>query len=224
MKYDSLFDVVGHIMVGPSSSHTAGACRIGYIAQKLFGKTPEEVVIYLHGSFAETGRGHGTDKAILAGLLGIPPDDERLRESIKLAEEQGLKYRFEIKDLGSDHHPNSVLLELKTESPKLDRLSLIGVSIGGGNIIIEEIDGLEAGFNGNMPTLVIINLDKVGVIARITDIISKHKMNISSMRVSRNLITKSALSWLELNSNIKPELINELEKIPDIVKVRALNQ
>jgi len=156
-------------------------------------------------------------------LLGIPPDDERLRDSIKIAEERGLKYRFEIKDLGADHHPNSVLLELKSETPKLDRLTLIGVSIGGGNIIIEEVDGLEAGFNGDLPTLVIINLDKVGVIAKVTEVLTRHNLNISSMRVSRNLITKTALSWLELNDVISPEIVTELGRIPDVVKVRALN-
>ena len=112
MKYDSIFDVIGHIMVGSSSSHTFGAGRIGYIAQLILGHPPSKCEIFLHGSFAETFNGHGTDKAILAGLLGIPPDDERWRNAFEIAKERKLKYSFKGIDLGADYHPNSVKIKL----------------------------------------------------------------------------------------------------------------
>ncbi len=211
-------------MVGPSSSHTAGACRIGFLASKIFGKTPSKVNILLHGSFAETYRGHGTDKAIVAGLLGFPPDDERIRQSHSLAEELGLRYSFKSKDLGADYHSNSVLLELFSESGnKSDNLSIIGSSIGGGNVIIKEINGLEAGFNGDLPTLICINNDVVGVIAKLTEIIADFEMNIANMHVSRDLQKKTALCWIEVNSTIPDNLIMKLEKMKDIILVRALN-
>jgi L-serine dehydratase len=220
MKYSSIFDVIGHIMVGPSSSHTAGACRIGYIANKLLGRIPDSVIITLHGSFAETYQGHGTDKALLAGLLGIPPDDERIRMAFSLAKERNMNYSFIKRDLGAEYHPNSVLIEMKAGS---DELSVLGSSIGGGNIIIQEIDGLEAGFTGQMPTLILINRDKIGVLAKVTDSVAKFNLNIATMRVSRNIKKKISLMFLELNQPIPDALVETLIKIPEIVQVRPLN-
>ncbi|NMC06385.1 MAG: L-serine ammonia-lyase, iron-sulfur-dependent, subunit beta, partial [Candidatus Lokiarchaeota archaeon] len=131
MKYHSIFDVIGHVMVGPSSSHTAGACRIAYVARILFGRTPRKVTISLHGSFDETYIGHGTDTAILAGLLGIPPDDERIPVSRALAAKEGIDYEFRTVDLGADYHPNTVVLDMLDGK---DKLVIVGESIGGGNI------------------------------------------------------------------------------------------
>ena len=176
MRYDSIFDVVGHIMVGPSSSHTAGACRIGYIAQLLFGKSPTEVKIFLHGSFAATYRGHKTDIAIIGGLLGFPAYDERLPHSFQLAEEGGMIFTFDTLDLGLDYHPNSVLIEMEAEGE--EKLAIIGSSIGGGNVIIKEINGLDAGFDGNLPTVIEVHKDTRGMLANISSVISMMGLQI----------------------------------------------
>jgi L-serine dehydratase len=221
MRYHSIFDVIGHVMVGPSSSHTAGACRIAFIARLLFGKTPSNVKISLHGSFAETYKGHGTDVAILAGLLGIPPDDERLSKAKELVAEEGMQYTFETVDLGGDYHPNTVLLEMSADDG--DTLSVIGSSVGGGNIVIKEINGLEAGFTAEFPTLVIVNHDRVGVIAKISDIISKFDINIGTMQLDRDVHKKVGLCWMELDSAVPDELIEALANLPDIIMVRSIN-
>jgi L-serine dehydratase len=220
MKYNSIFDVIGHIIVGPSSSHTAGACQIAYIAQLLFGKTPQFVKIGLHGSFAETYRGHGSDVAIVGGLCGLTPDDERISKSFQIAQEKGMQFVFESMDLGSDYHPNTILLEMHDNT---DVLTIIGSSIGGGNVVINEIDGMEAGFMGDFPTIIILNQDKVGIIAKISDAISKSKLNIGSMKVFRDPHKKQSLIWIELDSTIPPDLITQLKMIPEIKWVRTLN-
>jgi L-serine dehydratase len=220
VRYHSIFDVIGHVMVGPSSSHTAGACRIAYIARILFGRTPKNVTISLHGSFAETYRGHGTDIAILAGLLGIPPDDERIPQAKELVAAQGMQYQFKKVDLGADYHPNTVVLDMDDAT---DKLSVVGESVGGGNIIIKEINGLQAGFTGEFPTLVITNHDRVGVIAKMTEIISRFKINIGNMKLDRDMHKKVGICWMELDSSVPVELVKALEKIPDISAVRFLN-
>jgi L-serine dehydratase len=220
MKYNSIFDVIGHIMVGPSSSHTAGACQIAYVAQLLFGKKPKNVKIGLHGSFAETYTGHGTDIAILGGLLGFKPEDERIKNAFEIAKKKGLHYTFEYIDLGPDYHPNSVSIEMSENS---DKLTVIGSSIGGGNIIIKEVNGLEAGFGGEPNTLVILNYDKIGALVNIANTLSKFKLNIGSMKISRDLKKKVALTWLEADSDIPNDLINALKSYSEIIWVRVIN-
>ncbi|MFX0032644.1 MAG: L-serine ammonia-lyase, iron-sulfur-dependent subunit beta [Candidatus Hodarchaeota archaeon] len=220
MKYTSIFDVIGHIMVGPSSSHTAGACQIAYVAQLLFGKKPKTVKIGLHGSFAETFRGHGTDIAILGGLLGFKPEDERIKNAVEIAEKENLEYSFESVDLGIDYHPNSVIIEMIRGS---ERMTVIGSSIGGGNIIIKEVDGLDAGFGGEPNTLAILNHDKIAALVNIANTLQKFKLNIGSMKISRNLKKKIALTWLEADSTLSEELIDALKKHPEIIWVRVIN-
>lgn len=220
MKFDSLFDVIGHIMVGPSSSHTAGACKIGLITRKIFGTKPEEAIVYLHGSFAETYKGHGTDKAIIAGILGISPDDENLKQSFHIAQEKDLNVKFIIKDLGSDYHPNSTLIELRNKD---EVIKVLGSSIGGGNIIIEEINGLKAGFNADLSTLICMNKDQIGVVADITRVVAEFGLNIANMSVSRDIKTKSALCWLETNQDIPEGITEQLAANPKIKEVRILN-
>ncbi len=219
MRYHSIFDVIGHVMVGPSSSHTAGACRIAYIARILFGRKPKTVKISLHGSFAETYRGHGTDTAILAGLLGMPPDDERIPNARELISKEGIDYEFTTVDLGADYHPNTVVLDMQDDQ---DKLVIVGVSIGGGNVIIKEINGLEAGFSGEFPTLVIVDRDRPGVIARITETISQYKINIGNMKLDRDMHKKVGICWIELDSAVPEELIGALEKIQDVTSVRFI--
>ena len=220
MKYSSIFDVIGHIMVGPSSSHTAGACLIAYVARELFGTQPTSVKIGLHGSFAETHRGHGTDIAILGGLLGFKPEDERIKDAFEIANKNGLKYTFEMIDLGPEYHPNSVSIEMIDNS---DKMTVIGSSIGGGNIIIVEVNGLEAGFGGEPNTLVIFNQDKIGALVNIANTLSKFNLNIGGMKISRNPKKKIALTWLEMDSEISEEVVKSLLKFPEIIKVRVIN-
>ncbi|MFX1499278.1 MAG: L-serine ammonia-lyase, iron-sulfur-dependent subunit beta [Promethearchaeota archaeon] len=220
MKYTSIFDVIGHIMVGPSSSHTAGACQIAYVARLLFGQKPKSVKIGLHGSFAETFRGHGTDIAILGGLLGFTPEDERIKNAIEIAQKESLDYSFELVDLGADYHPNSVSIEMIQGSEKM---TVIGSSIGGGNIIIKEVNGLEAGFGGEPNTLVILNYDKIGALVNIANTLQKFKLNIGSMKISRDLKKKIALTWLEADSIISEDLIDALKQHPEIIWVRIIN-
>ncbi len=220
MRYNSVFNVLGRIIVGPSSSHTAGACRIGYIANKIFGKIPKSVNIYLHGSFAETYRGHKTDVALIGGLLGYTPEDTRIPFSFDLASKQNMEFHIKTCDLGSQYHPNSALIEMEDEK---STLSLIGASIGGGNIQILEIDGLEAGFNGNSPTIIEVHKDRRGILAKIMEIISIYGYNVKEMHLSRNIRKKEALSWIEVNKEINSNLIDALNRIKDIRKVRWFN-
>ena len=209
-------------MVGPSSSHTAGACRIGYVAQLILGTTPKKVEIFLHGSFADTYRGHKTDVAIIGGLLGFPPYDERLPHSFQLAQEAGMQFAFHSRDLGLDYHPNTVLLEMHTD-PDQESLSIIGSSIGGGNIVIVEINGLEAGFDGDSPTIIEVHKDVRGMVANISSIISMMGLQIKEMHLSRNVRKGLAMSWIECSRPISDEVKAALESIPDMISVRCLN-
>ena len=222
MRYDSLFDLIGHIIIGPSSSHTAGACRIGYIAQKLFGKQPKYADLYLHGSFAETYRGHHTDIALIGGLIGFLPDDERIRQSFKLAKERDLTFTFQKRDLGLNYHPNTALIELHGEN-RSEKLSIVGSSVGGGNIIIKKINGMEAGFNGDLFTLVCIYNDKDGVIEKIKGIIADFGLNTLNFHVSKNSQKQTALFWMESDTILPLDLIQKLKQISEISKVRDLN-
>jgi len=223
MKFESIFDIIGHIMVGPSSSHTAGACYISYIAQMIFGDKIKKATLLLHGSFAETYKGHGTDKALIGGLMGFKPDDERLREALKIADEINFNYLFERVDLGPDYHPNTVKIILESEDPSA-RMSIVGSSVGGGNILIKEIDGLEAGFNADYPTLICFNRDTIGVVAKITKRIADHGYNIANMKVSRSIGINKALCWVEVaNKNIDLDLIQDIESIDEVYRGRFFN-
>lgn len=165
----NLFDIIGPVMVGPSSSHTAGAVKIGNVSRKLLGQDVAKADIYFHGSFLTTGRGHGTDRAILAGLMGFPVDDERIPDSFELAQKAGMKYSFGSVDLGEDAHPNSVKMNLTGVDGK--ELEIVAASIGGGRIRIEELDGLAANFSGDYPTLIVHNLDQPGHVAEVTSML-----------------------------------------------------
>lgn len=178
----SLLDIIGPVMVGPSSSHTAGACRLGLLGRGLVGGTPQKGILELHGSFARTGEGHGTDKALVAGLLGFRPDDLRIREALQIAEAEGLDYRFEKVSLEDAIHPNTVRM-------KLERGDLIatmtGSSLGAGRVVVTEIDGYPVEVTGNFHTIVLVAEDKKGSIARITGILAEHDINIATLRLTR---------------------------------------
>jgi L-serine dehydratase len=178
----SLLDIIGPVMVGPSSSHTAGACRLGLLARCLVGGTPERATIELHGSFARTGEGHGTDKALAAGLMGFRPDDERIRDALDIMEREGLEYTFEKTTLGDDIHPNSVRITLE----RGDRKSrMTGASLGAGRVLVSDIDGYPVEVTGNLNTVVLVAEDVKGSIARIAGLLAENNINIATLKLTR---------------------------------------
>lgn len=180
-----LFDVIGPVMIGPSSSHTAGAARIGKIARLLLGGEPVEASIGLWGSFQKTYRGHGTDRALVGGLLGMDVDDTRLRDSLTQAQAVGLRVSFHNAKLRYAH-PNTVVLSLKNDTGRT--LSLQAASVGGGEIIIQSVDGLETAITGHANTLVLTYRDAPGMIAVISGQVAAFHLNIATMRVSRDAV------------------------------------
>jgi L-serine dehydratase len=216
----NVFDIIGPIMVGPSSSHTAGAVKIGYLSNKLMGEKIHSARIYLHGSFLTTGKGHGTDKAIIAGLLGMKPDDIRIPESFELAEKAGMAFAFEGIEL-RDAHPNSVKLNLTGASGR--ELEIMASSVGGGNIKIFQIDGLDANFGGDLPTLIVHNQDRPGLVTEVTSMLSKKSINIATMQLYRSRRGGDAVMVLECDQEISKESINWLESLDGIRKVTYLS-
>ena len=216
----NVFDIIGPIMVGPSSSHTAGAVKIGYLASKLMGEPIRSARIYLHGSFLTTGKGHGTDKAIIAGLLGMKPDDIRIPESFALAEKAGLAFTFDGIEL-RDAHPNSVKLNLTGASGR--ELEIMASSVGGGNIKIFQIDGLDANFGGDLPTLIVHNQDRPGLVTEVTAMLSQKSINIATMQLYRSRRGGDAVMVLECDQEISKASINWLESLDGIRKVTYLS-
>lgn len=211
-----LFDILGPVMVGPSSSHTAGAARIGLITRMLLGTAPTKARIGLYGSFQKTYRGHGTDKALIGGLLGMEVDDERLRNSLQHAEEAGLDYSFYNAELRGAH-PNTVILDVEGEN--CAPLQVQAVSVGGGEIVIKAINGLEAGFSGHENTLIITQQDVKGMIAQISSVLTAHSINIATMRVFRQSAGGLAMMVIELDGHVERTLIDWLKTMPGVYHV-----
>ena len=180
----SLLDIIGPVMVGPSSSHTAGACRLGLLARCLVGGTPQRAVLELHGSFARTGEGHGTDKALVGGLMGFRPDDERLRDALGIAEREGLDFRFEKTTLGEEGvvHPNTVRIAVERGER---RSVMVGSSLGAGRVLVTEIDGYPVEVTGNYHTIVLVAEDIRGSVARIAGVLAEEGLNIATLRLTR---------------------------------------
>lgn len=219
MKEYGIFDIIGPVMIGPSSSHTAGAARLGFMARKIAGEDIKEVDFYLHGSFAKTYAGHGTDRALLAGVMGMMPDDEGIRNAFELARKKGVNYRFLEKDL-SEVHPNTVLIAMKTVSG--EKWEVTGSSIGGGKVRIIRINDLEVEFEGEYTTLITYHYDRPGVIAEISSVLAKHKVNIAFMRVFRENKASNAVLIAETDEDIPSSAIAEIEKSPHIVQAKVL--
>ncbi|MGN0984343.1 MAG: L-serine ammonia-lyase, iron-sulfur-dependent subunit beta [Gemmiger sp.] len=215
-----LFDVLGPVMTGPSSSHTAGAARIGFVARRLLGEEPSEADILLHGSFAATGRGHGTDKALVAGLLGMPPDDDRIPYSFGLAAQAGLHFTIGTVTLRGAH-PNTALLRLTGKGGR--RLEVMGASIGGGRISICQIDGITTNFGADYNTLIVHNVDTPGHVATVTGCLSERGINIANMQLYRSTAGGYAVMVLECDEPIPEDIVAELRGQPGIVKVTSLN-
>ncbi len=210
-----LFDIIGPIMVGPSSSHTAGAVKIGYVAQKLLAEPVLQAEILLYGSFEATGKGHGTDRALVAGLMGMKPDDARIPDSLELAKDRGLEIRFGTAML-KEAHPNSVLLKLKGKNRNLE---IIGESLGGSIINISSIDGLSANFSGDYPTLIVHNMDQPGHVAEVTSMLSHKSVNIASMQLYREHRGGFAVMVLECDQEIPEQAIQWLKNLEGVEKV-----
>ncbi len=207
----SVFDVIGPVMVGPSSSHTAGAVRLGQIGRAILGDTPQNASIGLHGSFANTGKGHGTDKALIAGLLGMGTADERIRDSFNYAQEMGLHYRFHTIDLGEEAHPNTVRMSL---SVKDKIIQFTGSSIGGGLIEISELQGYSVHFSAELDTLIIIAEDQPGTINAVSGWLAAHNINIAYLRVKRDQRGGEAIMLVETDQPVPPALIQGLVSLP----------
>lgn len=218
MKNLSAFDIIGPVMIGPSSSHTAGAVRIGKICREIAGFDFTEAKIYLHGSFARTYRGHGTDRAIIAGLLGLQTDDSRIKESFRLAREQGLKYQFIETDLGSCH-PNTARIVLK--APDGGETEVVASSIGGGKIVVKEINGFAVDLAGDYHTLLTWHHDRPGVIARITGILDRYSLNIAFMKVFRRRRGSLATAVIQLDE-VVDGLMDDIEKIPHVTRAKLI--
>lgn len=212
----SIFDMIGPIMIGPSSSHTAGVVRIGRAALKLLGGIPETVEIIFYNSFARTYEGHGSDRAIIAGLLDFKTDDVRIKEALELAQKQGLKYTFRSIGNASALHPNTIKLTLQKGEEKLD---VIGESKGGGIINIAEVNGFKADFSASLHTLIITANDVKGSIAFIADVLAHDDCNIATMSVSRKGKNDVACHVIEMDSGIKPVTLTYLNSLSWIQKI-----
>ena len=216
----NLFDIIGPVMVGPSSSHTAGAARIGYIAQRLLGAPLKNAVIYLHGSFALTGQGHGTDKALIGGLMGMGPDDEELTNSFEIAQKRNMSFEFHEKEIRGAH-PNTVEMKLTCENGR--NLDIVASSLGGGRIKVCSIDGLEANFNGELPTLIVHNLDQPGHVAEVTSTLAHKGVNIATMQLYRNGRGGHAVMVVECDQEAPKAAVRWLEHLEGVEKVTYLS-
>ena len=203
----SIFDILGPVMVGPSSSHTAGAASIGLIARQLFGRQPKKATVYLHGSFAATGKGHGTDRALIAGLLGMKPDDMRIPNSFEIAREEGMEFTIENKDI-KEAHPNTAQIIMEAEG--VNTMKIQAYSIGGGRIRVCKLDGIDVNFSGESNTLIIRNVDEPGRIKEVASALSNAEINIATMQVFRDKRGGFAVMVVETDQVVPKEAIDDL--------------
>jgi len=220
MKEMSVFDVIGPNMIGPSSSHTAGALRIALLASKLAKAKITRVHFVLYGSFAKTYKGHGTDRALLGGILGFNTEDSRIKESFLYADQAGLQYSFELNEIEKDVHPNTVDITITAEDGST--FCVRGVSTGGGNCKIVKIDQIEVAFTGEYVTLLIRQRDIFGVVAYITSCLSEYRVNIAFMRLYRENKGEAAYTIIETDNDISAELLRKIEQCKDITSAMVI--
>ncbi|WP_210363782.1 L-serine ammonia-lyase, iron-sulfur-dependent subunit beta [Bacillus sp. REN3] len=218
MKYKSVFDIIGPVMIGPSSSHTAGAARIGRVARSLFGRQPKWAAISFYGSFAKTYKGHGTDVALVGGLLDFDTSDERITRAIDIAKEAGMKIKF-IEEEAITDHPNTVRVKIGDDE---DEMELVGISIGGGKIEIIELNGFELKLSGHHPAILVVHNDRHGAIAAVSNVLAHEEINIGHMEVSRKEKGKMALMTIEVDQNIDANVIKKLEELPNVLQVTKI--
>lgn len=214
----SVFDILGPVMIGPSSSHTAGAVRLGALARAVFGEQPSAVRITLHGSFASTGHGHGTDIALVAGLLGMRPDDPAIRDAFRLADEAGMRASVEAGDLG-DAHPNTARIEMTR-----DERSLVvqGSSIGGAEVVLTRIGEFDVEADGHLPLLLVAHHDRPGEIAAVTSTLAENGVNVAAMRVSRTRRGADALMLIETDAPVDDATAERIAEAPGVTFVRRV--
>lgn len=212
----NVFDIIGPVMIGPSSSHTAGAVRLGRVAWKILGERAVRADIRLSGSFAQTYRGHGTDKALIAGIMGMHSDDERIRRSLDIAKEEGLIFSFTEEDIPGAH-PNTARIILDGENGA--SCVIQGASIGGGNILVTEINGMSVSFTGQYNTLLVLHYDKPGTIAAVTNFMAYSGTNIGNFRLSRPKKGGEAVMTIEVDGDVSDNLIQSLRILPNIINV-----
>jgi L-serine dehydratase len=218
----SVFDVIGPAMVGPSSSHTAGACRIGLIAHRLFASPPVRAEIGLHGSFAATGSGHATDRAIVAGLLGLATDDPRLKDSHALAASQGLQFTISHVDLGEDAHPNSARIVAETAGGESHTIE--AASTGGGMIDVRLVDGYATSFGGQSETLLLWHADKSGFLAKVTTLLACAEANIATIRTSRHGRGADAFSVIEVDQPLPEDCLSVMARMSAVRALRHFSR
>lgn len=211
-----IFDITGPISIGPSSSHTAGACRLGNAAREILGQQVAAVGIHLYGSFAETLCGNGTDRALVGGLLGIAPDDESLADAFEYAKNEGLAYKFVIQNdtLGN---ANMVLFDMTGD--KGLQLNVRGASIGGGSIIIDQIGSTNLRISLKYNTLVVDHMDKLGAVLGVSEVLAEHAINIASMNLYRQGKRGRAFMILETDQEIGQDILNKIDRIEDMKTV-----
>lgn len=219
MKFNSVFDIIGPVMVGPSSSHTAGAVRIAKVANDLFAEKITWAKINLYGSFAKTYKGHGTDLALVGGLLGFDTDDLRLPKSMEIAEEKGLQIEF-FEDTAATTHPNTVRINIGNTTSKME---IVGISIGGGTVEITELNGFVLRLSGNHPAILIMHNDRAGTIAAVTQMLAKHDINIGHMSVNRKDVGREALMVIEIDQNVTDIILDELKNTEHIIQISKIS-
>lgn len=212
----NVFDIIGPVMIGPSSSHTAGAVRLGYIAHKVLGERAVKAEIDLCGSFAQTYRGHGTDKALIAGILGMKSDDERIRNSMEIAAQEGLEFIFRTASIPGAH-PNTAQISLTGVSGA--KTVICGASVGGGNILVTELNGMEVSVTGQHNTLLVLHHDKPGTIAAVTNFMAYSGLNIGNFRLARPRKGGEAVMTIEVDGDVPQALLESLKILPNIINV-----
>ena len=218
MKFRSVFDVIGPVMIGPSSSHTAGAARIGRVARTLFGRQPEWARIHLYGSFAETYKGHSSDVAIIGGLLDYDTFDERIKTAFSEAAKVGLTYEFIPEEEEMDH-PNTAKIVIGDRESVME---LTGISIGGGKMEVVELNGFPLRLSGNYPALLVVHEDRSGLIASVSNALAAQDVNIAHMEVGRKEKGKMALMVIEVDQLIDDSIIEELKVLPHIIQIATI--
>jgi L-serine dehydratase len=218
-RVHSVFDVIGPVMIGPSSSHTAGAVRLGRLARAVFGEAPARAAVALHGSFATTGHGHGTDLALVAGLLGLAPDDERIRSSLEEAIARGMEVVFTDEDLGAVH-PNTARIVMTAADGRTGLVQ--GSSVGGADVLLTRIDDFDVEITGDLPALVVEHHDQPGVVASVTAALAHGDVNIASMEVSRERRGARALMVIETDQPVEQSVVDAVSAADGVTQVRTV--
>ena len=220
MSFISVFDVMGPNMIGPSSSHTAGAARIGFLAQKMINGPLKKVEFTLYGYFSRTYKGHGTDRALLGGIMGFSTDDMRIRNSFEIAEKKGLEFTFTPNKLETDIHPNTVDIHMVNESGQ--EMTVRGESLGGGKVRIVRINSVQVDFTGEYSAVIVTHQDKPGVVAYITKCLSDRNVNIAFMRLFRESKGEIAYTIFDTTEHLDEAAEEEMRAIPGVTRVRLL--